>query len=107
MLAMRSKSLSWCKTVSPASSAVAAMMRSGTDGAGLLTPAGEQRKDFRGPVLYRRGQIFHPASPIRAAGAARHEVLGRPGEVADFEPCDGGDPHQPRSIHFGQHFRVV
>lgn len=32
-LAMRSKSLSKCKTVSPASSAVAATMRSGTEGA--------------------------------------------------------------------------
>ncbi len=59
MLAMRSKSLSKCRTVSPASSAVAAMVRSGTDGARCWPRSGEQGEDFDGPVLDRWGEVFH------------------------------------------------
>ena len=56
--AMSSKSLSRCKTVSPADSAVAAMRRSGIDGARMLAKLGKCELDCDRTVLDLQGEVL-------------------------------------------------
>ena len=55
---MISKSLSTCRTVSPASSAAGGDDQVADGGGAVLAPVGQQGQDLNRAILDRRGQVF-------------------------------------------------
>lgn len=94
MSAMRSKSLSRWSTARLASSAVAAINRSGTAGGPVVSAVGKQLLDLDGAVLNGWCQVLDRHGRQRWPPPPRPQLVAGPGAVADLEPGDGADADQ-------------